>query len=167
MTVLVERELTFEFPAEWIATVFDSVGAVWPKGISPVDFLIERDSDLLLIEVKDPSASAAPASERQSFIRKMQTDELTHQELVPKARGSWSYLQLMNRTGKPLRYIVAIGTDALSVQPVLLQNLTDRLKKRLAHEASQAWVKPYITSCVVVDALSMGHYLPGVKVSRK
>jgi len=167
MTTLTERELVFTFPAAWTSNQFDVPGTSWPKGISPIDFIIERADDILLIEVKDPSAAKAPDKERKRFVKKMMTDELTHQELVPKARSSWSYLRLMDRTSKPLRYIVVVGTEKLSMQPVLLQGLTDRLKKRLAHEADEPWVRPYIESCVVISALKLGDYLDGVTVSRK
>ncbi len=167
MTTLQERELTFIFPPDWNAEQFDSPGRVWPKHIAPVDFIVERVDDILLIEVKDPSNSKASDAERKKFIAKMQSNELTHQELAPKARTSWSVLHLMNRTSKPLRYVAVLGVDALSVQPVLLQSLTDRLKKRLAQEMDAPWKVTYITSVVVIAALDLGNYLPGVSVTRQ
>lgn len=165
-TMLSEGELSFTFPAEWRADAFDMRGSVLPKHIAPVDFIVERPDDILLIEVKDPSNSKAPAKEREKFAKKMQSDELTHQELAPKARTSWSYLHLMQRTNKPLRYVVVIGTEELSIQPTLLQGLTDRLKHRIAHEADAAWLVEYLASCIVLPALQLGTYLEGVTVTR-
>lgn len=165
-TTLTERELTFDFPASWIVTRFDVPGRALPKHIMPVDFLVERADDVLLIEVKDPSNSRSPAENRSTFVKKMQSDELTHQELAPKARTSWSYLHLMNRTTKPLKFVVALGTDSLSIQPWLLQNLADRLRQRLAKEADTPWAVQYVDSCVVVPALDLGKFLDGVTVTR-
>lgn len=167
MTTLDEKELLFTFPTGWHVERFDDVGRVWPRHVAPVDFVVERPDDVLLIEVKDPSNSRAPDGERAKFVKKMESDELTHQELAPKARTSWSYLHLMDRTAKPLRFVVVIGVDALSVQPVLLQHLGDRLKRRLAQEAEQPWVRPYVVSSVVLPALEVSKFLPGVEVTRK
>ncbi len=163
---LTERELVFAFPDAWHPETFDQEGATWPKHIMPVDFIVERPNDILLIEVKDPSISNAPDAERAKFAKKMQSHELTHEELVPKARTTWSYLHLMARTGKPLRYLVAIGTERLSIQPVLLQSLTDRLRQRLAQESDAPWKLEYVASCMVVSALDLGNYLDGVTVVR-
>jgi len=54
----------------------------------------------------------------------------------------------------------------LSIQPVLLQTLTDRLKQRLAQESDSPWKVQYVTSCMVVSALELGKFLPGVQVVR-
>ena len=92
MSVFCEGELEFTFGGAWQAEKFDQPGASWPKGISPVDFIAEGQAELVLMEVKDPSASAIPAKNRQDFIAKMQTKELIYEELVPKARSSYGFL---------------------------------------------------------------------------
>lgn len=166
MTSLTERELTFTFPSTWKAEYFDTPGRPLPKHIAPVDFVVESDDQMFLIEVKDPSTTKAPRSEQQAFVRKMQSDELTHQELVPKARTSWSYLHLMDRTAKPIIYVVAIGAERLSIQPPLWMSLADKLKKRLADEADTPWLKRYVQGCIVVPALDLGNYISGVSVAR-
>lgn len=166
MISLTERELTFTFPATWKAERFDVPGQALPKHISPVDFVVETNDKMFFIEVKDPSTTMAPPSEQHGFLKKMQTDELTHQELVPKARTSWSYLHLMDRTPKPIVYIVAIGAERLSVQPLLWMSLADKLRKRLAHEADEPWKKPYVQECLVVPALDLGKHIEGVSVTR-
>jgi len=167
MTTLIEGELEFSFPTNWKAEIFDVKDRIWPKGISPVDFVVERENDLLLIEVKDPSAGSVPNEQRENFIKKMQTKELAHQELAPKARTSWSYLHLMKRTEKPIRFIVVIGTENLSIQQPLLLQLNDRLKKRLDQEAETAWVQPYVKASIVITARNVGDFLTGVTVKRK
>lgn len=168
MATYTEGELIFEFPDDWAVEQFDARGRIIPDNISPVDFVIERPGDLLLIEVKDPATSRAPAKQRAAFIREMQTNTLTHKKLVPKARTSWSLLHLMGRTSaKPLRFIVALGIDGLAVEPALLQGLGERLKSRLAQETETPWVRPYVSTSAVIPALSLGRYLNGVTVRRQ
>ena len=166
MNVLKEGELEFTFGGDWQAEKFDQPGASWPKGISPVDFIAEGQAELVLMEIKDPSASAIPAKNRQDFIAKMQTKELIYEELVPKARSSYGFLHLMKRDAKPMRYVVVIGTENLSIQPVLLMQLTDRLKARLTQETNTAWKLQYISNCSVVSVADLGKALSGCSASR-
>jgi hypothetical protein len=167
MTVVVEGQLEFTFPAAWGVTVFDAPGTIIPKGIQPVDFVVDRGNDVLLIEVKDPSHTRAPHAERARFLSIMQSQELTNEQLVPKARTSWSYLHLMGlHRQKPLIFIAVIGTENLSIEPMLLQGLTDRLNQRLQHEADDPWVIQYVQSGIVVAAMDLPQHLAGVGVKR-
>ncbi|MFM7200690.1 MAG: hypothetical protein ACKO6N_07850 [Myxococcota bacterium] len=168
MTPLQEGELLLTFPPSWKVERFDSRGKILPAHICPVDFIAETPDKLLLIEIKDPSNSKAPPKERLEFIRKMQSQALTHQELVPKARTSWSYLHLMARTTKPLFFVVLVGAEALAIEPVLWLNLSDRLQQRLDQEAEEPWVTPYIDGCIVLPAIECKrhHVLEGMTVAR-
>ena len=166
MNVLKEGELEFTFGGAWQAEKFDQPGASWPKGIAPVDFIAEGQAELVLMEVKDPSASAIPAQNRQDFIAKMQTKELIYEELVPKARSSYGFLHLMARDTKPMRYVVVIGTETLSIQPILLMHLTTRLRARLMQETNTAWKRQYISNCSVVSVADLGKALSGCSASR-
>ncbi len=166
MSVIVEKELTFTFPAGMKVEHFDQPGVPLPAGIKPVDFVVDLGARLVLVEIKDPSHSLAPEKERAKFVRKMQSDQLTHTELAPKARTTYGYLHLMARDDRPMDYYVAIGTEHLSVQPPLLMHLTDRLRSRLRQEAAQPWVRQYIDHCMVVDVRDLPRLLPGVSVQR-
>ena len=167
MNVLKEGELEFTFGDAWQAEKFDQPGASWPKGIAPVDFIAEGQAELVLMEVKDPSVSAIPAKNRQDFIAKMQTKELIYEELVPKARSSYGFLHLMARDTKPMRYVVVIGTETLSIQPILLMHLTTRLRARLMQETNTAWKRQYISNCSVVSVADLGKALSGCSASRR
>lgn len=167
MSVFCEGELEFTFGGAWQAEKFDQPGASWPKGISPVDFIAEGPAELVLMEVKDPSASAVPVKNRQDFIAKMQTKELIYEELVPKARSSYGFLHLMARDTKPMRYVVVVGTENLSIQPILLMHLTTRLRVRLTKETNTAWKRKYISDCSVVSVADLGKALSGCSASRK
>lgn len=166
MTCVEEGEIRIEFGDEWCAVRFDRRGASFPKGVSPVDLLVEARDELVLVEIKDPSASQVPVCDRQAFVRKMKSKELTHEELVPKARTSYGFLHLMKRDAKPMRYVVVIGTERLSVQPPLLMNLTDRLRARLAQETDTAWKRPYMSDGLVVSIDDVDKALPGCSASR-
>ncbi len=166
MTPFAEGELRFAFGDEWHAEHFDRPGASFPKGVSPVDFIAERADELVSVEVKDPSAAHAPAANRQNFVKKMKSKELTHEELAPKARTSYGFLHLMARDTKPMRYVVVIGTERLSLQPPLMAGLTDRLRDRLAQEADTPWKRTYISDCIVVSVEDVGKALPGCFASR-
>ena len=166
MSILREGELEFAFGASWEAELFDQDGASWPQGMKPVDFIAEGEKDIVLVEVKDPSHSKAPDNERQKFIAKMRTEPWVHEHLVPKARTTYSFLHLMERDTKPMRYVVVIGIERLSIEPPLLMNLTDRLKARLRKEANEAWKREYMSSCIVVGIEDMDKALSGCSVKR-
>ena len=166
MTSFDEGELQFEFGDDWHAEQFDRTGTRFPRGVLPVDFIVEGDDELVLVEIKDPSASRAPERNREQFVRKMKSKELTHQELVPKARTSYGFLHLMARDTKRMRYVVVIGTEHLSMQPVLLANLTDMLRARLARETETAWQRPYVSDCIVVSIADFSKAITGCSACR-
>ena len=165
MTVLAEGELRFTFGNEWQAARFDQSGASWPRGVSPVDFIAEGQSELVLVEIKDPSASTVPVANRQAFVRSMRTRELTDQ-LVPKARTSYGFLHLLARDEKPMRYVVVIGAERLSIQPALLMHLTDRVRADLRSEAGTTWKRKYVSDCIVVPIESVNKALSGCSARR-
>jgi len=166
MTVLQEGELSFKFGSAWTAEIFDKPGVSWPPCVRPVDIVAQRRAELVLVEVKDPSASTVPAGNRDAFVKKMKTKELIHDELTPKARTTYGFLHLMKRDVQPMRYVVVIGTDELSIQPPLLMNLADRLRKRLAQEADDQWERTYMVACAVVSVADVGKALPGCSAKR-
>lgn len=166
MTSFTEGELRITFGDDWQAEQFDRPGMSFPRGVLPVDFIAETDDEIVFVEIKDPSASRALDRNREDFIRKMKSRELTHQELVPKARTSYGFLHLMMRDTKPMRYVVVIGTEKLSIQPALLLSLTDRLRGRLAQETETAWKRTYVSDCNVVTVADFSRVLSGCSASR-
>ena len=167
MTTWEEGELRFEFAAGWHVERFDVRRSGFPpKGVSPVDFVVESEDEIVLVEVKDPSAASAREENRDEFVRKMRSKDLTHQELAPKARTSYGFLHLMARDTKRMRYLVVIGTERLSMPPPLLMNLTAQLRKRLGKETDTAWKRQYISDCVVVPVADFGQALHGCSARR-
>ena len=70
MTSFEEGKIRFTFGDEWHAQQFDRRGTIFPRGVLPVDFVVERDDELVLVEVKDPSTSRAPERNREISFEK-------------------------------------------------------------------------------------------------
>jgi len=148
--ILTERELEFDFPDGRQVQRLDQQGKRLPIGMRLVDFVIEEDTRVLLLEITDPSHPNVPAQERTKFIRSLHGDNLINEELVPKARDSYTYLHLMERDDKPFVFVALMGLEAVPVDPILLPNFNDRLLARLRQETDEPWRREYVTDCVVV-----------------
>jgi hypothetical protein len=64
----IRADLEFSFPDELKWEELDRQGVRLPQGMSFVDLIIEREKDLLLIEIKDPSNFLTPDKERQKYL---------------------------------------------------------------------------------------------------
>jgi hypothetical protein len=161
-----EGELQFEFFGASSVERLDVQGQPRPQGMALVDFVVEESSRTLLIEIKDPSQQPVPERERQRFTRAMQHQTLIYEELVPKARDSYTFLHLMERATQPFVYVVVLGLERLAVDPALLSNFKDRLLQRLRHEAQDPWQRHYIADCVVVRPATWSIHFPAYALSR-
>ena len=165
-----EKELSFEFFGAQSVKKLDEQGDETPSGMSLVDFVIEEEQRILLVEVKDPSADQIPVQHRKSVkdreIRKFQTKELIHDELVPKARDSYCYLHLMKRDSKPFDYVYLTSIDRLGINSELLMNFHERLLKRLRKEADEKWKRYYIRDCAVHTLRSWNQQMAPYTVER-
>lgn len=149
--ILREGKLEFDFSSAKHVEKLDTQGRTQPQGMALVDFVVETDNSLLMIEVKDPSAAKAGAhAEREAFIAGLAGDDWIAHKMVPKGRDTYTYLHLMARDSKPLRYIVLVADDDLSLDSALLVAATDRLRARLHKECDEPWRRPYVEDCVVM-----------------
>ena len=161
-----EGDLTFSFRDAARADRLDEQGAgPEPEGMKLVDFVVERRDDVLLIEVKDPSHPRASAKERTRFSRKMQNDKLIHEELMPKARDSYTFLHLMERDTKRFLFVVLLGLETLD-DKALLVSFKERLLARLRKEAGEPWRRFYVSDCLVLTLETWPDYFPRYSVSR-
>lgn len=170
-----EGELEFDFSAANGVEKLDNPAKPLPHGMALVDFVIEEDRRLVMVEIKDPScnamggnpaAKAALERERENFVKKVQNDSLIAQELTPKARDSYSYLHLMKRDGKPIIYAFLLGADKLTLDPALLLAFKDRLLSRLRKEADQPWERHYVSDCVVLTEKTWALAFPQYPMAR-
>ena len=150
MSTFKEGRLEFDFSSAKAAERLDAQGTALPHGMALVDFVVEETSKLLLIEVKDPEG-APPAHRAQAvedFLKKMSEDTLIHQELVPKARDSYTFLHLLEREKREIIFVAVVGAG--SPDAALLGDFKNRLLARLRHEASVPWVREYVKDCIVI-----------------
>ena len=155
-----EGELDFDFATAKRVDKLDDKGKRLPEGMMFVDFVLEEDDQLIMLEIKDPSskpkgsdfkAEVAIQKQRDKFIIELRKDDWIAQKLTPKARGSYTYLHLMERDVKPIIYVLLIGSVNLSLlDPALLAAFKDRLLIRLRQEADKPWVRQYVVDCLVL-----------------
>ncbi len=146
-------DLEFSFPNDLVWEELDRQGVKLPVQMKFVDLVIEREDDVLLVEIKDPSNKRAPLEERQTYFKRLSDNSILTQELTPKARGSYTFLHLMERDAKPFKYVVLIGLDAFdpSQQKALLTGFKDRLLADIRCETDTPWRRQHIADCIVLS----------------
>lgn len=161
-------ELLFQFPDELEWDELDKQGVKLPVRMKFVDLVIEREADVLLIEIKDPSHSKSPDKERNSYLKRLSDNSILTQELTPKALDSYTFLHLMARDSKPFKYIVLLGLDAFDVtqQKAVLTGFKDRLLADIRCEASEPWKRKHIADCAVLSVESWNENFPSWPVTR-
>ena len=161
-----EGELLFDFHGAISFERMDIQNSPIPHGMALVDFVVEEKDRVLLVEVKDPSNSAIPHDKRDDYAKRMQTKTLIFEELVPKARDSYTYLHLMDRASKPFIYVVVLGLDQFNIGPEILSVFKDRLLARIRKEGREPWIVHYVKDCVVVDITRWSKHFPDYTLSR-
>ncbi len=153
MAIYTEKELQFTFPEELNWIELDKRGTKLPIGMSFVDLVIERDIDILMIEIKDPSHTCTPPVNRAQYLLELKSNEKITKELTPKIRDSFTFMHLRKRDTKPLKYIVLLGLDAFDIetQKALLGNFKDRLFQNIKQETDSPWEKEYLQDCMVMN----------------
>ncbi|TXH92076.1 MAG: hypothetical protein E6Q71_01665 [Pseudomonas sp.] len=155
-------ELLFDFPDGLNWSELDKQGVKLPVRMKFVDLVIERDKDILLVEIKDPSHSRSPDKERNSYLKRLTNNSVLTDELTPKARDSYLYLHLMERDSKPFKYVVLLGLDAFDPdrQKALMFGFKDRLQANIREESFEAWKRKHIADCVVLSVESWNDIFP-------
>ena len=141
-----EKRMKFDFTSAEKADRLDRQGVPLPHGMAFVDFVVEETKRTLLIEVKDPEGTPAPhrSEALKDFSKKMRGNGLIHEEIVPKARDSYTFLRLMGRDDKMFILVCLLGVG--SRDPALLGDFKNRLLARLSKETAVPWVRQSGTS---------------------
>lgn len=171
-----EGELFFDFSAARSVEKPDEPHQKKPEGWKLVDFVIEEEDRLILVEIKDPScepkadtpeAQEHLRKEREDFAKKIKDRTLITKELTPKARNSYSLLHLMERDDKPMLYVLLLGAAKLSLDLPLLLAFKERLLDGLRQELDSPWARQYVTDCIVVTETSWGEAFPAYPLVRQ
>ncbi|MFW1174944.1 hypothetical protein ACEV7P_24405, partial [Vibrio parahaemolyticus] len=85
-------DLEFEFPKSLVWEELDIQGATLPNNMKLVDIVIERENDILLVEIKDPSNVHSKEKDQKKYCKRLIDNSVLKQELTPKARDSYSYM---------------------------------------------------------------------------
>ena len=162
-------ELLFDFPNGLNRSELDKQGVKLPVRMKFVDLVIERNQDILLVEIKDPSHSRSPDKERNSYLKRLADNSILTQELTPKARDSYLYLHLMERDNKPFKYVVLLGLDAFNPdrQKAIMTGFKDRLLANIREESFEAWKRKHIADCAVLSVESWNQNFPDWPVRRE
>lgn len=155
-------ELVFNFPDDLSWSELDKQGLKLPVHMKFVDLVIERERDILLVEIKDPSHSRSQDKERNAYLKRLSDNSVLTQELTPKARDSYLYLHLMERDSKPFKYVVLLGLDAFApaIQKGILGPFKGRLLADIREESFEAWKRKYIADCMVLSVESWNQHFP-------
>lgn len=178
MRILEEGEIEIDFSKAGAAYKLDD-GRPFPNGWKRVDFVVDEDRRILLIELKDPSDSMPKA--RSDKVRQRSRDDfrarmmganpkehLFRNDIVPKAIRSYLYLHMMNEDGKPCFLVLFIGMDHMPVSLEILVSLQDELHRLLKREDRKiTWKRDYVDGCVIVNEKTWGDYFPHYPLSRK
>lgn len=161
-------ELLFDFPDGLSWGELDKQGVKLPVKMKFVDLVIERERDILLVEIKDPSTSRSNDKDRNSYLKRLINNSVLADELTPKARDSYLYLHLMERDHKPFKYVVLLGLDAFDPeqQKAVMFGFKDRLLADIRKESFEAWKRKHIADCIVLSVESWNQQFPEWKLRR-
>lgn len=168
MNKYIEGELHFDFPDELIWEELDKQGIPLPKGMALVDCIIERENDILLVEIKDPSNTRGNENERKKYLKRLREGSVISDELTPKIRDSFTFIHLMQRDIKELKYIVLLGLESYdkTTQKALLGNFKNVLLASIKQETILPWKKEYIKDCAVMTVEIWNQYFTQWPVTR-
>lgn len=171
--IIQEGNLQFDFSSSVKVWEYDrEIGAKMSHCMKCVDFIVEWEEEIWLIEVKDPEDPKIPKQYKKkqydNFISKLKHDELFFQELGPKAKDTFLYLYLSGALGKkPLKYLVLLGLDSFSDSQI--QPLNTTLKRSICFlgPENKAWTNQYLKEALVFNLKKWNKYFPVCPIKRK
>lgn len=168
-SILVENKLEFDFRLAASSLKFDDPFIhQLSHCMKSVDFIVEDASKVYYIEVKDLDNPLIPVKERSKYQADLMSGAMVSSILAPKARDSFLYNYLLDRlpVDKPVIYIVLIALSALTAAELDL--LTNYLKVRLplSGPASNPWIRPYFSACLVMNVAVWNRAIPNFPVRR-
>lgn len=168
---LTEGSLHFIFPNAQKLRKFDDPiqHGLTHAGLHAVDFLVEWEDTLWLVEVKDPESAVDEKRERsiQGFRRDMERNKLIFDHLSPKLRDSLFYLWLNDELpAKPLHYLVLIGLESLLPQELQKLKTSFISETWLSGPTQRGWKKPLELQVSFFNVASWNRNLPHCPITR-
>ena len=145
---------------------FDDPGTHQALGpMKAVDFIIERPTDLIFLEMKDPDNPSATSEDRRRFRMDMLSERLD-QDLKYKFRDSFLYEWASERATKQITFVVLIELSSLT--PAELMARTDLLRRKLPASAAapEGWSRYFLEDCIVVNIAEWNKQFPGLPIER-
>ncbi len=149
--VFKEGNLQLDFSKAKMAEKFDNPKRHRVQSWRKVDFVVEQENELWLIEVKEPESETSIKSR-------------SYRKLGRKAKDSFLYLYLMDRITdkKPVKYFVI---EALSFDRTLLVSASDRLCETVGVTSPPWSVHPFFQSAVMFNLDTWNNKFPEFPIS--
>jgi hypothetical protein len=163
-----ERDLEFNFTDALEAIVFDEMeDENLPNyhgigGMHRVDFIVELQTAILFVEVKDPSNPDATPENVLKFLKKVEEGSLSG-TFASKYLDSFIYRWAENKTSKPIHYI-----NLVTLEEELLGSLSDEIIAKLPpmnHEVPR-WQRQVVNNVQVFNIDSWNENFPKWPVRR-
>jgi hypothetical protein len=148
--VFKEGNLQLDFSKAQKVEKFDNPKTHQAPDFKKVDFLVEQNNDLFLIEVKGG---------KPKNIKKEETN------LSFKAKDSLLYLFLMDRYDDNQRNKYLVISDKIS-DPATLTRMSDRLKQQLGITNPPWSNRPYFITALAFNTITWNRSFPEFPVSR-
>jgi len=145
MTMLVERDLEFDFAGAERAEKFDVAEIHASSSIQTVDFIVEYADCYQFIEIKDPDEPGA--ADVQAFKDKLKSGQLI-KSLAGKYRDSLFFHRFLDHDEKNVEYIVLLSMKELD-DAQLLSKL-DELHRSIPY-AHPLWQRNSAAVCVILN----------------
>ncbi len=146
-----EGDLIIDFSRAISAKKFDKKEHGLSHCMKAVDFVVELSDCIYFIELKDPQHPSATKSERDKFIKNLNSDTFLN-KLKYKCRDSFLYeLSIGNVKGKDVYYYVLIALDTLDAS--ILSNLKDQLGMQIPINGppNNPWQNKFIQGCMIFN----------------
>ncbi|MBL4761437.1 MAG: hypothetical protein JKY93_01905 [Gammaproteobacteria bacterium] len=164
---LIERDLQIHFTDAIDGFVFDQMKQQLPNyhGISEmsrVDFVVELDTAILFIELKDTDRDGIDAASLEKFYEKLDSGKLSS-TFASKFINTFLYRWSEEKINKPIHYL-----SLVTLEEGLLAELTDSITKKFMFldKKGPRWKRRPLENCQVFNIESWNENFPKWPVTR-
>lgn len=152
-----EGEIRFDFSAAENVWNFDESGNHHMSHcMKAVDFIVEWETEVWLVEIKDPLKSTIPSKYKcqreRSFLEELDSGTLFDCKIGPKLKDSFLYMYLEKFLWtKPFKCLVVLCVDF--VETAIFLKYTDKLESSICFKKrdGSAWNSKYIESVALFN----------------